>query len=602
MPFDITTAQPIEDINTSNKPKGKFDITTAKPVKGFDISSAKPVNEPFLPRNEEVETDIAQRPDIVGEYAKKISSPNYLMKSALNPIQATSDIVQGGQGLFQRGEAAVANPLLEIQRGQFGSQQTGHDVAKSIGDALMGKREAQLGDIPLKAGVPKPISSAIGFMSLLGVPGAKPIAEETGNKVIKGTKNLGTNIGKEVDIMRGKNIPKLEEMVTIEKNTEARAIEDERLKLQSDIDSLTKRIGEHKDLTKTKIENLKSNLQKSIEQAAVEIKQKFPQMRKDISKAYGEMRDKILGTTETNKVQLEHGDIDNFINNADNEIIKEGITSGKAFNEWQKFKENYSGIKESTNPELKQLYDALGLKNPKQIQNAGIDLSRIDIGQSSRGAVPEMTKGINAKQFIEDIKKIENAISAKAKGATETWSNEDRLASIVQKHTDNFLQDKIPALKKLRQVAAPIIDLKNKVALDVKTGNQFDIKDLTGLLEKSVTGKIDSEQARMLEGLQKGKTGFTKGVGNVTKTPKMIADLLKQRQGELEMPPTDLAKALEEKQHYLEMQKARKPSVSSALSQQLEEAKAHKLQGLSPQAIAAYFAKRKLYNLSRGKF
>jgi len=180
MPFDIKTAKPIE--------KGKFDITTAKPI---DKSPS------WLPDKKRTEKLIAERPKAEEALMEEVMQPWEFKK---HPVKTTLGAVPrllttGLKTLavpWQRAEAAIANPLMELQETQPLPPNDPRNVSrevwqrlekertkeglKSVGKAgmafwkgLTGERRGELGDIPRRTGFPELASKFIGFGSMIGL-------------------------------------------------------------------------------------------------------------------------------------------------------------------------------------------------------------------------------------------------------------------------------------------------------------------------------------------------------------------------------------------------------------------------------------------------
>ncbi len=93
--------------------------------------------------------------------------------------------------LFRREEAAVAAPIVELQRpGSLIDK--GKRAVSAYGQALTGERTPELGDIGRQAGLPEGVSAAAGLVASMGLPtnlltlgtGA-PAIKATGAKVVK---------------------------------------------------------------------------------------------------------------------------------------------------------------------------------------------------------------------------------------------------------------------------------------------------------------------------------------------------------------------------------------------------------------------------------
>ncbi len=122
---------------------------------------------PGLPKQQQVEQQISQRPDILNQFIQSIQKPGYLSKAVRNPLIPTMDVMKGGGGLYQRGEAAIANPMMNLQQGQ--PQQVGQGFLSGI----TGQRQGEFGDVIRSTGfggiMNEPLSKTIGFLSTMGL-------------------------------------------------------------------------------------------------------------------------------------------------------------------------------------------------------------------------------------------------------------------------------------------------------------------------------------------------------------------------------------------------------------------------------------------------
>ena len=109
---------------------------------------------------QQVEQMISQRPDTWQTLQKEIefqqTQPRGVFKDPMTPL------VTGLKTMgipFQRAEAGLAAPIVAAQQGRFA------DAPRDAYDALMGRRNVELGDVARLAGVPDPYAGAIGLAS-----------------------------------------------------------------------------------------------------------------------------------------------------------------------------------------------------------------------------------------------------------------------------------------------------------------------------------------------------------------------------------------------------------------------------------------------------
>lgn len=136
------------------------------------VQSSKPQVEPKstisgLPRQQEVEQEISKRPNLINQFIQKIQQPGYLGQAVRKPLMPTQDILAGGGGVYQRGEAAIANPLMALQKGQ--PQRIGQEFLSGV----IGQRQGEFGDIIRTTGfggiLNEPLAKTIGFLSSMGL-------------------------------------------------------------------------------------------------------------------------------------------------------------------------------------------------------------------------------------------------------------------------------------------------------------------------------------------------------------------------------------------------------------------------------------------------
>lgn len=132
---------------------------------------ASPIGEVISPQTfqrQELESTIAQRPDIYGqaiESARKLSALETARRSPLqNFAQEAQFGLQSLGGVAQRGEAAIANPLLEMGAGRGTYKDLLPRMAQGIKQGITGERLGELGDVGRQAGLPEPISAGLGLV------------------------------------------------------------------------------------------------------------------------------------------------------------------------------------------------------------------------------------------------------------------------------------------------------------------------------------------------------------------------------------------------------------------------------------------------------
>ncbi len=161
----------------------------------------QPTQQPQVPQQNQLEQRIAQRPDIYGQAVQGFqqipSEP--ALGSALTTVPQT--LLQSVGGIAQRGEAAVANPFLEMGAGKGTAMDLPYRMARGIKQGITGERLGELGDVARQAGIPEPISAGLGLLGTGILGGAITKWAGLGQKAQNLTKletTYGKNIAKNV--------------------------------------------------------------------------------------------------------------------------------------------------------------------------------------------------------------------------------------------------------------------------------------------------------------------------------------------------------------------------------------------------------------------
>jgi len=112
---------------------------------------------PGLPGMQEIEQRISQRPDMLGGVVQDVFG------GKVNPLQGQTIPIRTAGGIMQRGEAAVANPLMAFQQGRPG------EAFEEFISGVSGQKSGELGDLYRSMGIPETESSILGMVSLTGV-------------------------------------------------------------------------------------------------------------------------------------------------------------------------------------------------------------------------------------------------------------------------------------------------------------------------------------------------------------------------------------------------------------------------------------------------
>jgi len=160
----------------------KYRVTTAKPTRReLPADITQQLRQKTLPGYEKTEERIAQQPDLLRkaiEMARPAPTARGGVLRLLDPTRPVRTGMAGLGGLWQRGEAAIANPLMVYQErlADVLAKPTlpnlfefHKDVGKAQLRGITGERLGEFGDIPRRAGVPGPVSAAIGLGTMGGL-------------------------------------------------------------------------------------------------------------------------------------------------------------------------------------------------------------------------------------------------------------------------------------------------------------------------------------------------------------------------------------------------------------------------------------------------
>lgn len=137
-------------------------------IASLNIKTAPIDTDTSLPEKQKTEALIARRPEAVSEFIEELQAkPKGLIPTALHyPLIG----LKGLNILRQRGEAAVANPLMEAQEAVGRSpMETVRAAGRGFLQGLTGERRGELGDVPRRAGFGELPSAFIGLGGLAGL-------------------------------------------------------------------------------------------------------------------------------------------------------------------------------------------------------------------------------------------------------------------------------------------------------------------------------------------------------------------------------------------------------------------------------------------------
>lgn len=149
------------------------------------VQKPQPQNMVGLPKRQQVETAIAQRPDSVARFKEELGTRwNPVEHPFKAYFQPATTLMKLAAIPFQRLEAGVANPALEAQAGNFNLM----DLARSSIQGVSGQQSPELGDIVRTTGFGGKFNEPIaGLTGLVGsgalAGGATKVAQVAAPKI-----------------------------------------------------------------------------------------------------------------------------------------------------------------------------------------------------------------------------------------------------------------------------------------------------------------------------------------------------------------------------------------------------------------------------------
>jgi hypothetical protein len=177
-----------ETITLRNKKTGEMVTLRRKSPE----SSPTETLSPQTAREQSVDKLISQRPDISQQAGQEIMGlgQNMAQHPFVAPLLPAKAELDSFGGLMQRGEAAVANPLLEMGRGNFGA------IPKSVWQGITGQRMGEMGDVARQAGLPELVAIAFG-LATTGM-GMTKLGKLTGLSKANNFAKLESTYGKDI--------------------------------------------------------------------------------------------------------------------------------------------------------------------------------------------------------------------------------------------------------------------------------------------------------------------------------------------------------------------------------------------------------------------
>lgn len=159
-----------------------YEIETEDGIYEVEVDDGQAVTENILPGVDKTEQKISGREDLLGSLVGDLKS-GQATPLIQNPLQSAPMKLLGG--LSQRAESAVANPLIELQKGNTSG------LLDQFMKGASGERQGQLGDLVRNTGVGgdynEALASTTGFLAALSIPDIL-----TGGKLAKKTQDSVT--------------------------------------------------------------------------------------------------------------------------------------------------------------------------------------------------------------------------------------------------------------------------------------------------------------------------------------------------------------------------------------------------------------------------
>ena len=241
-------------------------------------------------------------------------------------------------------------------------------------------------------------------------------------------------------------------------------------------------------------------LQRSAEKGSLEIQPRLQKFYKDNSTAYGKHLDNISeGLTERGE-QLTKGEMNSIFRKTIDDAVEAELPLGRPQAIIEKMLKKY-GIR----------------SEPIKIIKTGKTIP----GKTAFGA-----EEISFREAFNDIKTITNSLTQGVQAGRQGFSAEEVIVAILKKNWGDIVSARVPEFAKLQKAYSPIIQLMKKSHKIFKPfQGPFETKTGTQFLKRS--GELEAGEQRFLTALEKGKRGFAKGVGPISKEPRALQARIK---------------------------------------------------------------------------
>lgn len=407
--------------------------------------------------------------------------------------------------------------------------------------------------------------------------------ERVSNLESKARQKYGTALDQEKQALENllQNVGKSEKIVTGKMQSDIKQnkiqFEQKKAKFAQDLDDLSQKMKEE-------TQHLRDNIELASQKSALEGKNRFSRFARENSQSYGKKLDDIIDIAEQENKLPTVDDLTAIFEKTDDEIQKAFIDTGAPLTRYSALKNKYiHGVNPETQPEMSALSKAMGFKKG-EMKNAGINWSRVDTAQS-QVVPPNPNAPVNLKGLLSDIRSVKKAVSAKGQGALQAFSDEDLVATIFQKNVGEYMSAKYPEFANLQKDYAPLIEQMKAGRQIFKPGAPYDLGTAPNVIKKP-----NIVENKLLGEIEKGKEGFSKGVGPITrpvrKAQSKLAGVEKKyeiaRQRIEQMSPVeqkDLSELLKMRQEVYDMAKEkltarsleRQRAISESLNKRLRD-------------------------------
>jgi hypothetical protein len=391
-----------------------------------------------------VEKRIAGQEDMLGSLGKDIAEKplETFLSGYKNPLNQPALRALGG--VAQRTEATIANPILELQKGNF------LGMPSAVKQGVTGERLGQFGDVIRRSEVGGPLNEPIAAIGgLLGSLAIPDIA--MGGKMAKTTGKAGSILAK----TPGKVKRGLGEVFHSGKNL--RMAEGAQEAITQSIESL-------KD---AKLPAMEALIESSADDALL-YKNKLRPVSKQNSAIYGNALDKI-----ESQVTITQSKLKSILDDTVNEALDAGISA-----------------ESNVLKKIKELGEKYGAKTESYFDDL-------------RGS---QTRTLDEKLSVNDLKTIKNQIFKIADEAKE--GADDVANAIFMKKYGNEIASQSSDFAKLQAEYAPYLEAKKWAYRTFKPFTKDEIPNGNRVLKAIAQGKGKLEDFEYLKRLEQGSGRF----------------------------------------------------------------------------------------------